>query len=117
MLIWLGQTRRVRPPGVFALYVAGYSGFRIFEETLRIDYSNYVLGLRLNFFVALVLCVLGLTWFAAIQIGWHGIGGRKDEPAVAGASGAGRGSSGSSRSGSSRSGSSRHAVALSSRSR
>ncbi len=25
-LIWLGQTRRVRPPGVFALYVAGLLG-------------------------------------------------------------------------------------------
>ena len=56
-LIWVGQTRRVRPPGVFALYVAGYSGFRIFEETLRIDYSEHILGLRLNFFVALVLCL------------------------------------------------------------
>jgi prolipoprotein diacylglyceryl transferase len=75
-LIWLGQTRRVRPPGVFALYVAGYSGFRIFEETLRIDYSNYVLGLRLNFFVALVLCLAGLLWFAGIQLGWPGFGGR-----------------------------------------
>jgi prolipoprotein diacylglyceryl transferase len=105
VLIWLGQTRRVRPPGVFALYVAGYSAFRIFEETLRIDYSVHILGLRLNFFVALVLCLLGLAWFVAIQTGWHGIGGRKEEPVVAGASGAGRGSSGSSRSGSSRSGS------------
>src|SRR5581483_6295524 len=74
-LIWLGQTRRVRPPGVFALYVAGYSGFRIFEETLRIDYSNHILGLRLNFFVALILCLLGLAWFVAIQTGWHGFGG------------------------------------------
>jgi prolipoprotein diacylglyceryl transferase len=81
-LIWLGQTRRVRPPGVFALYVAGYSGFRIFEETLRIDYSNHVLGLRLNFFVALVLCLLGLAWFVAVQRGWYGLGGRReDEPA------------------------------------
>lgn len=77
-LIWLGQTRRVRAPGVFALYVAGYSGFRIFEETLRIDYSNYVLGLRLNFFVALMLCLSGLTWFAAIQRGWLE---RRDRPA------------------------------------
>ncbi len=100
VLIWLGQTRRVRPPGVFALYVAGYSAFRIFEETLRIDYSVHILGLRLNFFVALVLCLLGLAWFVAIQTGWHGIGGRKEEPVVAGASGAGRASSGSSRSGS-----------------
>ena len=31
---------RCRPPGMFALYVAGYSGFRIFEETQRIDYSE-----------------------------------------------------------------------------
>jgi len=81
-LIWLGQTRRVRPPGVFALYVAGYSGFRIYEETLRIDYSNYVLGLRLNFFVALVLCLAGLTWFVAIQRGWGGLGGREREEAA-----------------------------------
>jgi prolipoprotein diacylglyceryl transferase len=83
-LVWLGQTRRVKAPGVFALYVAGYSGFRIFEETLRIDYSNYVLGLRLNFFVALVLCLLGLGWFVAIQRGWRGFGGA--EPVPAGAS-------------------------------
>jgi prolipoprotein diacylglyceryl transferase len=79
-LIWLAQTRRVRPPGCFALYVAGYSGFRIFEETLRIDYSEHILGLRLNFFVALVLCLLGLAWFVAIQTGWHGFGGPKTEP-------------------------------------
>jgi prolipoprotein diacylglyceryl transferase len=85
-LIWLGQTRRVRPPGVFALYVAGYSGFRIFEETLRIDYSDHILGLRLNFFVALILCLLGLAWFAAIQLRWRGFGRRSgdSEPAAAG---------------------------------
>ena len=29
----------IRPPGLFALYVTGYSAFRIFEETLRIDSS------------------------------------------------------------------------------
>jgi prolipoprotein diacylglyceryl transferase len=79
VLIWLGQTRRVRPPGVFALYVAGYSAFRIFEETLRIDYSNHVLGLRLNFFVALILCLAGLLWFVAIQRGWRGLGGPQGE--------------------------------------
>jgi prolipoprotein diacylglyceryl transferase len=78
-LIWLGQRRRVRPPGVFALYVAAYSGFRIFEETQRIDYSNYFLGLRVNFFVALVLCLLGLAWFVAIQRGWRGLGGAPGE--------------------------------------
>jgi prolipoprotein diacylglyceryl transferase len=73
-LVWLGSRRRVRAPGLFALYVAGYSGFRIFEETQRIDYSNYFLGMRVNFFVALVLCLLALLWFLAIQRGWRGWG-------------------------------------------
>ncbi len=69
-LVWLGHHRRIKAPGLFALYVAGYSGFRMFEESLRIDYSNHILGLRLNFFVALILCLIGLAWFARIQWGW-----------------------------------------------
>ena len=69
-LVWLGHHRRIRPPGLFALYVAGYSGFRVFEETLRVDYSNHIFGLRLNFFVASILCILGLLWFVAIQREW-----------------------------------------------
>jgi hypothetical protein len=52
---------------VFALYVAGYSGFRIFEELLRTDPAHHVLGLRLNFFVAALLCLAGLAWFARTQ--------------------------------------------------
>ena len=52
VLIWLGNHRKIKPPGLFALYVAGYSGFRIFEETIRIDYSNHILGMRLNFWIA-----------------------------------------------------------------
>jgi prolipoprotein diacylglyceryl transferase len=67
-LVWLDNRRRVRPPGLFPLYVAGYSGFRIFEETLRIDYSQYILGMRLNFWVALIGTVGGLAWFARIQL-------------------------------------------------
>lgn len=71
VLIRLQRRGKVRPPGIFALYVAAYSGFRIFEETLRIDYSEHILGLRLNFFVATLLCVGGLVWFARIQWGWR----------------------------------------------
>ena len=66
-LAWLVRRRRVRAPGVFALYVAGYAGFRLFEESLRIDYSNYVLGMRLNFWIALLVCISALLWFVAIQ--------------------------------------------------
>jgi prolipoprotein diacylglyceryl transferase len=79
-LIWLGARRRIRAPGLFALYVAGYSGFRIFEETQRIDYSNHFLGMRVNFWIASVLCLLGLLSFVAIQRGWRGWG---TSPAVA----------------------------------
>jgi prolipoprotein diacylglyceryl transferase len=66
-LVWLGRRGRIRAPGLFALYVAGYSGFRIFEELLRVDPAHHILGLRLNFFVATILCATGLAWFARIQ--------------------------------------------------
>jgi prolipoprotein diacylglyceryl transferase len=73
VLIWLQRRyrERIRPPGLFALYVAGYSAFRIFEETQRIDYSNYFLGMRVNFFIASILCLVGLLWFVGSQRGWH----------------------------------------------
>jgi prolipoprotein diacylglyceryl transferase len=92
-LIWLGNRRRIRATGLFALYVAGYSGFRIFEETQRIDYSNYFLGMRVNFFIASILCLLALLWFVALQRGWRGWGVEPAEPvpAVVRASGPTRG--------------------------
>ena len=52
---------------LFALYVALYSGFRIWEETLRIDPSKYLFGLRLNLYVAALLTLIGLVWFAWTQ--------------------------------------------------
>jgi prolipoprotein diacylglyceryl transferase len=58
---------RIRPPGIFALYVAGYSGFRMFEESLRIDPSHHILGLRLNFYVAAALFTAAIAWFAHTQ--------------------------------------------------
>jgi prolipoprotein diacylglyceryl transferase len=69
-LVWLLRRGRIRHPGIFALYVAGYSAFRLFEENLRIDYSNYILGMRLNFWIALIGTLGGLAWFAWIQWGW-----------------------------------------------
>jgi prolipoprotein diacylglyceryl transferase len=67
LLVWLGRTGRVRPPGLFALYVTGYSAFRIFEELLRVDPAHHILGLRLNFFLASVLALVGLAWFVRTQ--------------------------------------------------
>jgi prolipoprotein diacylglyceryl transferase len=66
-LVWLGRRAVVRPGGLFALYVAGYSAFRVLEETIRIDYSQYILGLRLNFFIAALVTAAALAWFAANQ--------------------------------------------------
>lgn len=55
VLVWLWRRRAVRPPGLFALYVAGYSLGRIGEELLRVDPAHRILGLRLNFYVAAIL--------------------------------------------------------------
>ena len=66
-LIWLGNRRKIKPPGLMALYVAGYAGYRIFEETIRIDYSVHMLGMRLNFWIATLVCLAGLAWFVWIQ--------------------------------------------------
>ena len=66
-LCWLGRRERIRPPGIFALYVAGYSGFRIWEETIRIDPSHYLWGLRINLYIASLLTLAGLVWFAWTQ--------------------------------------------------
>jgi prolipoprotein diacylglyceryl transferase len=68
LLVWLGHHRKIKPPGLFALYVAGYSGYRIFEETIRIDSSEHILGMRLNFWIALILMLIGLAWFAQTQV-------------------------------------------------
>jgi prolipoprotein diacylglyceryl transferase len=67
VLVWLGRRRGIRPPGLFALYVAGYSAFRILEESLRIDNSEHFLGLRLNFYVAAALTIAGIAWFVISQ--------------------------------------------------
>ena len=66
-LAWLGHRATIKPWGLFALYVAGYSAFRIFEESLRVDPAHHILGLRLNFFVACALTIAGAAWFVAIQ--------------------------------------------------
>ena len=78
-LVWLGRTRKIRAPGLFALYVAGYSAFRMFEETLRIDYSNHILGVRLNFLVAPLCASPG--WSGSWRSSAAGGGSRRTAPA------------------------------------
>jgi prolipoprotein diacylglyceryl transferase len=70
-LIWLWRRRTVKAPGIFALYVSGYSLARIGEELLRVDPAHHILGMRLNFWVACILFTAGVVWFARIQWGWR----------------------------------------------
>jgi prolipoprotein diacylglyceryl transferase len=66
-LVWLGHHRRIRPPGLFALYVAGYCAFRIVDEALRVDPAAHVFGVRWNLLLACAGTVIGLAWFAYTQ--------------------------------------------------
>ena len=66
-LVWLGHHAKIKPWGLFALYVASYSAFRIFEESVRIDSSEYFLGLRLNMYIAIIGTLGGLIWFGFVQ--------------------------------------------------
>jgi phosphatidylglycerol---prolipoprotein diacylglyceryl transferase len=63
LLIWVGRRFAVRPPGLFALYVAIYSFGRFWVELIRIDPAHEILGLRVNNWVALFGVVGGLVWF------------------------------------------------------
>jgi prolipoprotein diacylglyceryl transferase len=63
LLLYIGWRFRIRPPGLFALYVAYYCFGRFFEELLRIDPSHHFLGLRLNAWVSIVLFVASSAFF------------------------------------------------------
>ena len=62
-LLWIDRRFRLRRPALFSLYVAFYCAFRTYEETLRIDPSNYWEGHRINFWVSLGMLVLSLAFF------------------------------------------------------
>jgi prolipoprotein diacylglyceryl transferase len=71
-LIALG--RRLKPGGVFCLYVMWYAlGRATWEEQLRIDPSSYVFGMRLNFWIATGVFLVALGGFIWTQ--------RRQEPA------------------------------------
>jgi len=87
-LIWLGRRDRIKPPGLFALYVTLYSFGRFWIEALRIDPAHHIAGLRLNDWVAAIGFVAGLIWFRQTQRGGGGGGSprlrrRKPTPAAA----------------------------------
>jgi prolipoprotein diacylglyceryl transferase len=62
-LLLVDRRFKIRPPGLFALYVAWYTAFRTYEETLRIDPAHEYFGLRLNFYVSVTLFALAIAAF------------------------------------------------------
>ncbi len=73
VLLIVDRRFKIKPPGLFALYVAIYTAFRMFEETLRIDPSSHILGMRLNFWVSLTLFVGSTVFF----VWWQFLRGRR----------------------------------------
>jgi len=73
LLLLLDRRYRFRPPALFALYVALYTAFRFYLETLRVDPSKELLGLRVNAWVALVVFVTAAAFF----IWWQFLRGRR----------------------------------------
>jgi prolipoprotein diacylglyceryl transferase len=57
----LGQT--------FALYVILYTFARFWFENMRIDPAHHIAGLRLNAWVSIAVCLLGIVWF--VWLGRH----------------------------------------------
>ncbi len=61
---------RIRPGGLFALYVLIYSVGRLWIETLRIDPSHEIGGVRLNVWVAGLAILLSAAFFVWWQRSW-----------------------------------------------
>jgi prolipoprotein diacylglyceryl transferase len=70
VLLYVGRRFTIRPPGLFALYVAWYCFGRFFEELLRIDPAHHIAGLRLNAWVSAILFIGASIYFVHHQFGW-----------------------------------------------
>jgi len=63
VLLWVDRRFRIKPPGLFALYVSWYTFGRFFEELIRIDPAHHFAGLRLNAWVSIVVWVAATGFF------------------------------------------------------
>jgi prolipoprotein diacylglyceryl transferase len=63
ILLWVARRFRIKPPGLFALYVSYYTFGRFFEELLRVDPAHHFAGLRLNAWVSIVVFVASTAFF------------------------------------------------------
>jgi len=83
VLILIGRRFRIRPPGLFALYVSFYTFGRFFEELLRIDPAHEFGGLRLNAWVSIVVFICSTSffiWWQFLRRGEEGGGEARRKP-------------------------------------
>jgi prolipoprotein diacylglyceryl transferase len=67
VLLLVDRWVRIRPPGLFCLYVAWYTFARFFMELLRVDEAHEWFGLRLNAWVSIAVFLLALVGFVWSQ--------------------------------------------------
>jgi len=75
LLLLLERRFRIRPGGLFAVYVIVYSVGRLWIEALRIDPSHEWGGIRLNVWVAGLAIVVATAFLAWWQRTWKRDGG------------------------------------------
>ena len=75
LLLLIERRFRIRPGGLFALYVLLYSLGRVWVELLRVDPSHEFAGVRLNAWVAGLAVVLSTAFFVWWQKSWKREGG------------------------------------------
>jgi prolipoprotein diacylglyceryl transferase len=63
VLLWAGRAFRLQWGRLFGLYLVWYSAGRIVWESIRIDPSEIILGLRTNVWAAVLGVILGLAIF------------------------------------------------------
>jgi prolipoprotein diacylglyceryltransferase len=68
VLLAVDRLWRIRPPALFALYVAWYTFGRFLLEQLRVDPSTVFWGMRLNAWVSLVVFVAASLFFVWWQL-------------------------------------------------
>ena len=76
LLLILDRRIKFRPPALFALYISLYTGFRFYLETIRIDPSEELFGLRVNAWVSLILFIASTVFF----LYWQIYRGRSERP-------------------------------------
>ena len=80
LLLLVERRFRIRPGGLFAVYVIFYSIGRLWIETLRIDPSHEWGGVRLNVWVAGFAIILATAFLVWWQKTWKRDGGPPPKP-------------------------------------